>query len=136
MTINNKNNPQTLELANDSFYVKLEKKGTPCKFAYIHLGVCSRQTFLALFDNSEVENPIIYMWEEEEKGEKYNESRRTIVKFLGEVYDYLVQKIEGKPITDTLWHPHQAINCAINPRWWNIIDETQKKILGNKDTKC
>lgn len=122
MENNNKKKVQ-IELANNAFYVKLIQQGEPCKFAYLHLDDLSSKTFLAVFENSEVQEPTLFMWEEKELGDRYNESKHAIVEFIGEAFDSLNMRLENKPNDKSLWRSPKCINCAIPRRWWNIISD-------------
>lgn len=121
-----------LELANDAFYVKLLHEGKPCKYAYLHLDALPSNTFLAFFENSESQKPTYFMWEEMEKGDKYNESKHVIAEFIGEVYNSLYMRLDGKPADKTLWRSPQCINCAIPSRWYDTVSDKLSEIRRNK----
>lgn len=124
---------EILEIANDSFYVKRESESQPCKFAYLHLAEEASDIYVAYFENREVEDPIVYWWEEENLS-RYEKSRRFINEFIGEAYLSLyIKNKKEKPIDKPLWKTSQAIKCGIPSTWWEKIKNINRN--NNEKTK-
>jgi hypothetical protein len=118
-----------LEIVNDSFYFKKESNCEACKFAYLHLSENGHEMFLAYFENREVEEPIVYRWEEDDYSIKEN-SRHFIVEFIGEAYLSLYIKAgKEKPVDKPLWRHTSGTNCGIPSKWWDKVKDIEQKIL-------
>ena len=103
-------------------------------FAYLHIDALSSNTFIAFFENLESREPKLYMWEEAEKGDKYNESKHVIVEFIGEVYNSLYMRFEGKLADKALWRSPQCINCAIPLQWYKLVSDIISEIRNRNNT--
>ena len=114
------------KISDDSFYVKRENENQSCKFAFLHLSDNASEIYLALFENWEVEEPIVYWWNEDEV-DAYVESRRVIVEFIGEVYLslYIKHGLE-KPTDKPLWKIYEPIDCRVPSKWLSIVHKINR----------
>ena len=124
------------EIVNDDFYVKRLQDDQPCKFAYLHLSADADNIFIAFFENRNAEEPVVYWWKEDDI-KKYEESKRTIVEFIGEAYLSLYIKYGlERPSKEPLWKYSQSINCAIPSNWRDIVKEIKRGTNGYRKEKA
>ncbi len=111
-------NNNELEIVNDFFYIKKESGSQPCKYAYLHLSEQPHDIYVAFFENSKVEEPTVYWWEEKDYTCN-EESRHFINVLICEAYIslYIKNKME-KPKEYPLWNHMQHINCGIPSSIW------------------
>lgn len=132
-TFNEKTKIQELE--NDAFYFKLENEGSHIKWAYLHYEDIASNIYLVIFEGEENQDYKLYKWEEEEKGDKFIESRKAICKFYEEAYEHIQNQSIGKIDDQPLWRTNSHTNWAGICHLKEFVREIEKEINNNLTSK-
>ena len=120
------------DIKNDTFYVKQSQTSLRLKFGYLHLSEKVDEVFLAVFENTDAQIPLVYWWNEDDVDAK-KESRHLITEFIGEVYMSLYIKCKFVEPTDKpLWEEVQLADSIITPEWRDIVENINRENYGSR----
>lgn len=121
-----------LEIKTDVFYVKQSQRNEPLKYAYLHLAEKGGETFLAVFENADVQIPSVYWWNEDNVDAK-EISRHLIMEVVGEAYISLYIKYGLiKPTDMPLWEEVRLENSGATSEWRDIVENINRENYGSR----